>query len=116
MGANGPKLLEVGRKVHLGAGGQLPSISAHASHEEQVEETRREGVDAKEAVDSVDWVYRKGNDDEEPPSSLAAVAAGTHGSQIQNSATTWASALRWELCARAETIAGWQMKHRWSRC
>ena len=34
---------------------------------EEAEETRSEGADAEAAVDSVDWVCRKGNDDEEPP-------------------------------------------------
>jgi hypothetical protein len=33
---------------------------------EEAEETRSEGVDAEEAVDSVGWVCRKGNGDEEP--------------------------------------------------
>jgi hypothetical protein len=59
--ADGPKLLE--RKVHLGVGGQLPSIGARASHEEEAEETRSEAIDAEQAVDSVDWVCRKGNMD-----------------------------------------------------
>ena len=34
---------------------------------EEAEETRSEGVDAEEVVDSVGWVCRKGNDDEEKP-------------------------------------------------
>jgi hypothetical protein len=37
-------------------------------------------------------------------SRLAAVAAGTHGSQRQNSATTWTPALRWELKVLCERV------------
>jgi hypothetical protein len=52
---------------------------------EEADETGTKGVDAEEAVDSVDWDCRK---EMTTKSCLAALAAGNCGSQRQNLATT----------------------------
>lgn len=65
---------------------------------EEAEETGSEGVDAEEAVNSVDWNYQK------EMTTKSRLAAGNRGSQKQNSATIWMPVLRWKLKVRCERV------------